>query len=128
MLAKVPDRIGRIGIFIYIFCDIDIIGGQMRRKLLSVLDSISMSQTIPEAIQLEFFEPAAIDRLIMSCEQKSTTGHGFCNVKLLHRVLTTELNNVHGASTGTGQRQLMLRVMLYTNTITCTWAFAIKIA
>ncbi len=86
----------------------------MRRKLLSVLDSISMSQTIPDAIQLEFFEPAAIDRLIMSCEQKSTAGHGFCNVKVLHRVLTTELNNVHGASTGTGQRQLMLRVMLYT--------------
>ena len=81
-------------------------GGQVRRKLLSILDSISLSQTYPEAIQLEFFDPSAVDRLI---EQKSAGG-GFCHVKVLHKSLMTELNNIQGATAGIGQRQVIVGV------------------
>ena len=89
------------------------VGGQIRRKLLSILDSISLSQTYPEAIQLEFFDPSAVDRLITGCEQKSA-GVGFCNVKVLHKVLMTELNNIQGATAGIGQRQVIVRVSTFT--------------
>ncbi len=83
----------------------------MRRKLLSILDSISFCQTYPEAIQLEFFEPSAIDRLILTCEQRGQAG-SFCNVKVLHKALMTELNNMQGATAGIGQRQVIVGVAM----------------
>ncbi len=86
-----------------------ITGGQVRRKLLSILDSVSLCQTYPEAIQLEFFDPGAIDRLIITCEQKAPEG-SFCNVKVLHKQLMTELNNIQGATAGIGQRQHIIGV------------------
>ena len=116
---NVPQSI--TGTLLHIFCDdkyrrpfncenvnfmLLFVGGQIRRKLLSILDSISLSQTYPEAIQLEFFDPSAIDRLITGCEQKSS-GVGFCNVKVLHKLLMTELNNIQGATAGIDRDRLL---------------------
>lgn len=54
----------------------------MRRKLLSVLDAIDFSQTMPELLQLDFFERTQIEQVISNCEHVNEQGHNVCNVKV----------------------------------------------
>lgn len=54
----------------------------MRRKLLSVLDTINFSQEVPEQLQLDFFERAQIEQVISNCEHVNEQGHTVCNVKV----------------------------------------------
>lgn len=54
----------------------------MRRKLLSVLDSIDFSQDMPELLQLDFFERTQIEQVITNCEHVNEQGHTVCNVKV----------------------------------------------
>lgn len=54
----------------------------MRRKLLSVLDTIEFSQDIPELLQLDFFERTQIEQVISNCEHVNEQGHTVCNVKV----------------------------------------------
>lgn len=54
----------------------------VRRKLLSVLDTVEFSQDIPELLQLDFFERAQIEQVISNCEHVNEQGHTVCNVKV----------------------------------------------
>lgn len=54
----------------------------VRRKLLSVLDSIDFSQDMPELLQLDFFERTQIEQVITNCEHVNEQGHTVCNVKV----------------------------------------------
>lgn len=106
----------------------------MRRKLLSVLDSIDFSQDMPELLQLDFFERTQIEQVIANCEHVNEQGHTVCNVKvssqtlpfpfqfmslfainwlfcsqLLHRVLVAEVNALQGMA-AIGQRPLLMEV------------------
>ncbi|XP_029697676.1 nuclear pore complex protein Nup205 [Takifugu rubripes] len=80
---------------------------KVRRKLLSVLDTIEFSQDIPELLQLDFFERTQIEQVISNCEHINEQGHTVCNVKLLHRVLVAEVNALQGMA-AIGQRPLLM--------------------
>ncbi|XP_071371563.1 nuclear pore complex protein Nup205 isoform X1 [Centroberyx affinis] len=80
---------------------------KVRRKLLSVLDTIDFSQDVPELLQLDFFERAQIEQVISNCEHVNEQGHTVCNVKLLHRVLVAEVNALQGMA-AIGQRPLLM--------------------
>lgn len=54
----------------------------VRRKLLSVLDTIEFSQDIPELLQLDFFERTQIEQVISNCEHVNEQRHTVCNVKV----------------------------------------------
>lgn len=54
----------------------------VRRKILSILDSIDFSQEIPEPLQLDFFDRAQIEQVIANCEHKNLRGQTVCNVKV----------------------------------------------
>jgi nuclear pore complex protein Nup205 len=54
----------------------------VRRKILSILDSIDFSQEIPEPLQLDFFDRAQIEQVIANCEHKNLQGQTVCNVKV----------------------------------------------
>ncbi len=54
----------------------------VRRKLLSVLDTIDFSQDMPELLQLDFFERTQIEQVISNCEHVNEQGHTVCNVKV----------------------------------------------
>jgi len=74
------------------------LGGQTRRKLLSVLQSIDFKQSYPEFPTLDVVDPVLVERCLALCEQKNARGVALCNVKKLHRMLISELSSQHGAS------------------------------
>ncbi|XP_071408089.1 nuclear pore complex protein Nup205 isoform X1 [Pithys albifrons albifrons] len=80
---------------------------KVRRKILSILDSIDFSQNIPEPLQLDFFDRAQIEQVIANCEHKNARGQVVCNVKYLHRVLVAEVNALQGMA-AIGQRPLLM--------------------
>ncbi|KAF3819379.1 hypothetical protein GH733_013529 [Mirounga leonina] len=80
---------------------------KVRRKILSILDSIDFSQEIPEPLQLDFFDRAQIEQVIANCEHRNLRGQTVCNVKLLHRVLVAEVNALQGMA-AIGQRPLLM--------------------
>ncbi|XP_065267136.1 nuclear pore complex protein Nup205 isoform X1 [Emys orbicularis] len=80
---------------------------KVRRKILSILDSINFSQEIPEPLQLDFFDRAQIELVIANCEHKNARGQVICNVKYLHRVLVAEVNALPGMA-AIGQRPLLM--------------------
>uniref|UniRef100_A0A8C8VRA0 Nucleoporin 205 n=1 Tax=Pelusios castaneus TaxID=367368 RepID=A0A8C8VRA0_9SAUR len=80
---------------------------KVRRKILSILDSIDFSQEIPEPLQLDFFDRAQIEQVIANCEHKNARGQVICNVKYLHRVLVAEVNALPGMA-AIGQRPLLM--------------------
>ncbi|XP_075711967.1 nuclear pore complex protein Nup205 isoform X2 [Rhinoderma darwinii] len=80
---------------------------KVRRKILSILDSINFTQEIPEPLQLDFFDRVLIEQVITNCEHKDRSGQTVCNVKLLRRVLVAEVNALQGMA-AIGQRPLLL--------------------
>ncbi|KFQ27551.1 Nuclear pore complex protein Nup205, partial [Mesitornis unicolor] len=80
---------------------------KVRRKILSILDSIHFSQDIPEPLQLNFFDRVQIEQVIANCEHKNARGQVVCNVKHLHRVLVAEVNALQGMA-AIGQRPLLM--------------------
>ncbi|KFP41317.1 Nuclear pore complex protein Nup205, partial [Chlamydotis macqueenii] len=80
---------------------------KVRRKILSILDSIDFSQDIPEPLQLDFFDRVQIEQVIANCEHKNARGQVICNVKYLHRVLVAEVNALQGMA-AIGQRPLLM--------------------
>ncbi|KAG8546211.1 hypothetical protein GDO81_019512 [Engystomops pustulosus] len=80
---------------------------KVRRKILSILDSINFTQEIPEQLQLDFFDRVQIEQVITNCEHKDRNGQTVCNVKLLRRVLVAEVNALQGMA-AIGQRPLLL--------------------
>ncbi|KFO18374.1 Nuclear pore complex protein Nup205 [Fukomys damarensis] len=83
---------------------------KVRRKILSILDSIDFSQEIPEPLQLDFFDRNQIEQVIANCEHKNLRGQTVCNVKLLHRVLVAEVNALQGMA-AIGQRPLLMEIL-----------------
>ncbi|KAK2179080.1 hypothetical protein NP493_515g00009 [Ridgeia piscesae] len=69
-------------------------GGQGRRKLLGVLDSIDFVQNYPPSMELKFFKQSAMEQVIASCEQRDETGIQLCNVKLLYQEIQSICGNV----------------------------------
>ncbi|XP_010211210.1 PREDICTED: nuclear pore complex protein Nup205 [Tinamus guttatus] len=80
---------------------------KVRRKILSILDSIDFSQDIPEPLQLDFFDRVQIEQVIANCEHKNARGQVICNTKHLHRVLVAEVNALQGMA-AIGQRPLLM--------------------
>ncbi|XP_008936195.1 PREDICTED: nuclear pore complex protein Nup205 [Merops nubicus] len=80
---------------------------KVRRKILSILDSIDFSQDIPEPLQLDFFDRVQIEQVIANCEHKNARGQVVCNVKYLHKVLVAEVNALQGMA-AIGQRPLLM--------------------
>ncbi|KAG9466567.1 hypothetical protein GDO78_016409 [Eleutherodactylus coqui] len=80
---------------------------KVRRKILSILDSINFTQEIPEPLQLDFFDRISIEQVITNCEHKDRNSQTVCNVKLLRRVLVAEINSLQGLA-AIGQRPLLL--------------------
>ncbi|XP_075066511.1 nuclear pore complex protein Nup205 isoform X3 [Mixophyes fleayi] len=80
---------------------------KVRRKILSILDSIDFSQLIPEPLQLDFFDRSQIEQVIANCEQKNRRGQTVCNVKFLRCVLIAEVNALQGMA-AIGQRPLLM--------------------
>ena len=85
------------------------VGGQSRRKLLSLVDTVSFVQDQPDPLQLEFFDTAIIEQVIMSCETRNEQGIRLCDVKMLYKILLNEVNNFQGTSAA-GQRPLVVQV------------------
>lgn len=82
---------------------------QMRRKILSLLDSVEFTQEFPDVLQLNYFDQGVTERVIASCEQKSDeTGVVYCNVRELHRLLNNEISSAQGAATA-GQKNFLLQ-------------------
>ncbi|XP_040294299.1 nuclear pore complex protein Nup205 isoform X3 [Bufo bufo] len=90
---------------VYTFLHFDT-SSKVRRKILSILDSINFTQEIPEQLQLDYFDRIQIEQVITNCEHKDRNGQTVCNVKLLHRVLVAEVNALQGMA-AIGQRPLM---------------------
>lgn len=80
---------------------------KVRRKILSILDSVDFSQEIPEPLQLDFFDRNQVEHVIANCEHRNPRGQTICNVKLLHRVLVAEVNALQGMA-AIGQRSLIM--------------------
>ncbi|XP_048356596.1 nuclear pore complex protein Nup205 [Sphaerodactylus townsendi] len=102
---------------------------KVRRKILSILDSIDFSQEIPEPLQLDFFDRAQIEQVIANCENKSAHGPVICNVKHVHKVLIAEVNALQGIA-ALGQRPLLMEeintilqyVVERNKLLQCLWA------
>ncbi|XP_052238587.1 LOW QUALITY PROTEIN: nuclear pore complex protein Nup205-like [Dreissena polymorpha] len=82
-------------------------GRQYRRRIMSILDTLSFHQQYPEHMNLEFFDTNLIQQVVGSTERKDEDGVTFYDVKTLHRILLNELNNLQG-TTMAGQRQRIL--------------------
>ncbi|KAL5010671.1 hypothetical protein ScPMuIL_012976 [Solemya velum] len=80
---------------------------QQRRKLLNILDSVEFNQPYPRQLELEFFDPRLIEKIISTTESKTEQGVMYSNLQLLHRILMNEVNNLQG-STLAGQRPQIL--------------------
>ncbi|XP_051886493.1 nuclear pore complex protein Nup205 [Pristis pectinata] len=80
---------------------------KVRRKILSILDSIDFRQESTEELHLDFFDRAQIEQVICKCEHKNQQGQTVCNVKLLHRVLIAEINALQGIA-AIGQRPILM--------------------
>ncbi|KAJ8314739.1 hypothetical protein KUTeg_006889 [Tegillarca granosa] len=71
-------------------------GKQTRRKLLTLLDSVDFTQQYPRPLALDFFDLSVIENVIKNAETKNKEDVIYCDVKELHRILMSELNNLQG--------------------------------
>ncbi|KAK3769775.1 hypothetical protein RRG08_046880 [Elysia crispata] len=78
-------------------------GKQMRNRLLGVLDTVSFEQQFPPAVSFTFFDRDQVEALVRSLEQRTREGVAYCDVRLLRKVLLTELANQQGPMVA-GQR------------------------
>eukprot|EP00794_Sanderia_malayensis_P012769 gene12769-14080_t len=80
------------------------------RNLVSIiLSDLQLTQDYPTPLTSNMFDIAAIEHLISSCEEISEdTGVILCDVKMLHRVIMTELNSTQGMA-AMGQRPEILK-------------------
>ncbi|KAL4232887.1 hypothetical protein ACF0H5_007574 [Mactra antiquata] len=87
-------------------------GRQYRRRIMSLLDTIQFSQEYPDEVHFEFFDRQSIQHVVGSVERKDEEGVTYYDVKMLHRILVNELNNLQG-TTMAGQRQRILEEIDY---------------
>ena len=75
-----------------------------------MLDSVEFIQIYPNHLSLEFFDPAMIEQVIQKAESKTEDDTVYCNVKVLHNILISELSNVQ-SSIMVGNRPIILEVI-----------------
>lgn len=61
----------------------------VRRKILSILDSIDFRQESTEELHLDFFDRIQIEQVICKCEHKNQQGQTVCNVKVIESELAS---------------------------------------
>ncbi|XP_022111764.1 nuclear pore complex protein Nup205-like [Acanthaster planci] len=85
-------------------------GTQVRRKILTLLDSIDLVQDLPPSLRLEYSDPVTMEKTIGAFELPAERGGvaSLCDVRQLHRFLTANLNSLQGAS-AIGQRPLVMQ-------------------
>ncbi|XP_038064864.1 nuclear pore complex protein Nup205-like [Patiria miniata] len=84
-------------------------GTQVRRKILTLLDSIDFVQDLPPHLRLEYIDPVNIEKMIAAFELPAERGvASLCDVRQLHRFLMANLNNLQGAS-AIGQRPIVMQ-------------------
>lgn len=85
-----------------------------RRKILVLLDLLSLSSIELPPLQLQYFDQSRTEEVITSCEIKDILGKEgsvtYVNVKLLHRLLMNELNSLQGA-VAVSQKPFIIKVM-----------------
>ena len=91
---------------------------------MSLLDCLDFHQQYPGQLHLEFFDPRLIQQVISTTERKDEDGVVFYDVKMLHRILRNELNNLQG-TTMVGQRHMINEVC---KEITCLRFFFYKLS
>ena len=85
----------------------------LRRKLLTILESIDFSQELPLPLQLNYFDATVTERAISSCEQKDEdSGVVLCNIPALHKLLMSEIRGVQGTATA-GQKNFLIQVQTH---------------
>lgn len=79
----------------------------------SILADLELTQNYPSPFESNMFDVSAVEQLIASCDERSEdTGVIICDVKRLHRIIMSELNNTQGMSF-VGQRPEILKVGLF---------------
>ncbi|XP_071943661.1 nuclear pore complex protein Nup205-like [Antedon mediterranea] len=98
----------------------NILGIQVRRRILQILDSIDLTQTYPGNVQLDLLEPSVTEQLIKACEQQMDNGMTLCNIHALHRELIGRLNAQQGpAIVGNRPRILQEIQEILKNVVEC---------
>ncbi|KAG1674320.1 Nuclear pore complex protein Nup205 [Nymphon striatum] len=82
-------------------------GGQVRRRLLSILDSLEFVQHYPSTPDWEYFDGAIIEQVFKNCEEIVTSEVKLINIQDVHHVLMTEINQLQGAA-AIGQRPMIV--------------------
>ena len=81
-----------------------------RRKILTLLDLICFSSLPLPQLQLQHFDAARTEEVISSCEMREEgSGPVYVNIKMLHRLLVSELNSLQGAA-AVSQKQFIMKV------------------
>ncbi|KAL8613661.1 hypothetical protein ACOMHN_029753 [Nucella lapillus] len=82
-------------------------GKQLRSKLLSLLDTVSFSCQFPPELQLQFFNPKAIEGELSVHEVTDPHGVAYYDVRAIRRLLIAAVDNQQGPMMA-GQRPLIL--------------------
>ncbi|GAB6028638.1 hypothetical protein CHUAL_004470 [Chamberlinius hualienensis] len=79
---------------------------RLRPKLLSVVDDLQLSQTLPAVPQWDYFDSTAVEKIISFCQRQTPSGFKAIDIRVLHRLLLMEVKGLHGALT-LGQQSLV---------------------
>jgi hypothetical protein len=67
-------------------------GSRVTRKLVAILDAISLVLNPPPQLRSAMFPPNTVMQVALACEQVNEFGVKFINVKSLRKLLTSEVN------------------------------------
>lgn len=85
--------------------------GGTRRKILLLLDLLDLSLLTTHPLELQYFDEGRTEEVIKSCEAKEGE-MSYVNVKMLHRLLISELNSLQG-TIAVSQKPFILKVYKY---------------
>ncbi|EDV27160.1 uncharacterized protein TRIADDRAFT_22433, partial [Trichoplax adhaerens] len=73
---------------------------QKKIRLFCLLDCINVKQDMQADLQLEFFDPTALDQAVQSCQQVWRQNNAkICNINFFRRILQEEVNNILSKAT-----------------------------
>ncbi|CAK8694467.1 unnamed protein product [Clavelina lepadiformis] len=76
------------------FLDTTSVQSSSALTVVRMLDIVDFSQAFPSPLNLDQFIPSVVEEGIKSCESTNEHGVVFCDVKMLHRMLETNLNTL----------------------------------
>ena len=82
-------------------------GGQIRSKLLCILDLLRISDddVLPDLPLLDFLDPAVVEQILAQCEE-TVNGRRQYDVRHLHSILFRELNSLQGPALASQRGQI----------------------